>query len=76
MYGFDIYGVNQANGTSYTSETPNVGETDKMGFIDFKITPPKKESFYPGLTLNYETRMQNEMENSPFMQGLNELFGI
>lgn len=76
MYGFDINGVNQAMGTGYTSKPSNVGKTDKMNFIDFNTNPTNNESFYPGLTLNYEARMQAEMEKSPFMQGLNELFGI
>ena len=62
MHGFDINGVNNVTGTGSIKLTTT--------------TPPKEESFYPGLTLNYEARMQNEMENSSFMQGLNELFGI
>ena len=75
MYGFEVNGVNSVTGTGYTRPTSNVDKTNEIGTIKLTTTP-KEKGFYPDLTLNYETRMQNEMENSPFMQGLNELFGI
>ena len=75
MHGFDINGVNNVTGTGYTRSTSNVGKTNEIGTIKLTTTP-KEESFYPGLNLSYEARMEAEMNKSPFINDLNKLFGI
>ncbi len=74
MDGFEI-NFSSIKATGYTNKTSNVQKTDKLAQV-FSPKVADNSEFYPGLNFSPEARMAAEMEKSPFMQGLNELFGI
>ena len=68
-------GINGLNFNAYIGKTKNVQKADASGLI-FKSNGVDKKGFYPELNFSPEAKMEAAMKSSPFMQGLNELFGI
>lgn len=71
MFGLEINGV---RATGYTNKTSNVPKTDNSKPLF--ATNLNNDGFYPNLKFSPEARIEAEMNNSPFMKSLNELFGI
>ena len=68
-------GINGLNFNAYIGKTKNVQKADASELI-FKSNGVDKKGFYPELNFSPEAKMEAAMKRSPFMQGLNELFGI
>lgn len=72
MDGMNIDGVKF---TGYVNKTSHVRKTEKSTSV-FSTKIADNDGFYSGLKFSPEARMAAEMEKSPFMKNLNELFGI
>lgn len=72
MDGLNIDGVKF---TGYTNGTPKILKSKSLTPL-FNLKGADSSEIYPSLNFSPEARMAAEMEKSPFMQGLNELFGI
>lgn len=72
MDGLNIDGVKF---TGYTNSTSKSSKSESSTPL-FNVKGADNSGFYPSLNFSPEARMAAEMDKSPFMQGLNELFGI
>lgn len=68
-------GINGLNLSTYIGKTKNIQKTDASELI-FKSSGVDNKGFYPELNFSPEAKMEAAMKKSPFMQGLNGLFGI
>lgn len=79
MDGFEI-NLSGIKATGYTNNTSGARKADKLqGALPLVQTNAvKSDGLYEGMGLKFspEARMAAEMEKSPFMNSLNELFGI
>ncbi len=72
MDGLNIDGVKF---TGFANKTSNVQKTNNSEPL-FKTNTVNDSGFYPGLSFSPEARMEAEMAKSPFINSLNELFGL
>lgn len=72
MSGIDR--IFQANQTNYSTGVQKTNKLNETSNIIFNNKPDALNNGFMGVSINPEARMAAQMEQSPFMKALDELF--